>query len=144
MGSPELASPPAVQPSDTRRFAGTRACAVCARLRVGRGRGIRYLHCSCGHALRFPSCLPALEEMFIFNSQERVSPRLQREHVRPDNSNCSCFTETLLRFSPAAIAEKSVGWVLIREAEHLADGPLGAGENVCVCLTVQKRGGEAS
>lgn len=91
----ELMSGTAMQTSDTRWFAGTQACALRhstgARLRAGWGRSICYLHCSCGHALRFPSCLPALAEMFIFNSRERETPRPQRGRVCPKYQQLSCF-----------------------------------------------------
>lgn len=133
----------AMRASDMRWFAGTQACAgrrwSGARLRAGWGRRICYLHCSCGHAVRSPSCLPALAEMFIFNSQEREAPRLQRGRVRPQyqqlKGNCSVSL-------PRSLQRSRLGWCWLERLKHLADAPPplpGAGENVCVCLTVQNK-----
>lgn len=76
--------------------------------------------------------------MFIFNSQERESPRFQRG--RPEYQQLWLLLKGNRSVSlPPSLRRSRLGGCWLERLTHLADGPLGAGENVCVCLTVQNK-----
>lgn len=110
-----------------------------AEQRAGCGGSICYLYCSFGHALSFPSCLPASMEMFVFNSQERETCTLRRARASRISAAVAAFKGNCSVSLPLSLQGAELGWGWLERLKHLADGPLGAGEKVCVCLTVQNK-----
>lgn len=117
-----------------------------AQLRAGWGRSICYLHCSCGHAFAFslPVCQPPPRCWYLIHKSVKLPGFNVDVDVYVLTINNCCFFFFFLKGNcwvslPLSLRRIGLGWCWLERLKHLADGPLGAGENVCICLTVQNK-----